>query len=428
MDKPIPKKRWSTRKLATIGGGLLLAALLIYLVSVSGGNSRLRVDADRISIAQVERGAFEEYVPINGSVQPHTTVYLDLEEGGIVEKIYAQGGVPVEKGDLILSFTNATAQKSHIDSESQLLRALNELRTQKINLTQSHLSSQERLLDLNKNILDAERRFNQLQQLKKNNSPSVTQDEFETARDDLNYLKEKRVLLQERIHQEGILREQQEQSIDESIERTDRSLAILSRIMDSLEVRAPISGHLSSISAEVGQSFTRGQRIGQIDQLDSFKVNAAIDQYYISKVKIGQRGSFEFDGQTYELEISKIYPEVINDSFSVDMEFVSDLANGIKRGQTLQIDLSLSESNTTNIVSKGGLYRYTNGRWAYKISEDGKSAHRVPIVAGRQNPQMFEVLEGLNVGDWIITSGYDTYNDVDELIFSEPVTNSLATR
>lgn len=421
MDRAIPKKKWPASKILMLAGGVGFIALLGFVFFGGSGGTRLNIDTSRISVAQVKEGEFQEYIPITGSVQPHTTVFLDLEEGGIVERVYTQGGVPVKKGDLILSFNNVTAQQRNIDSESRQLDTLNQLRSQKINLTQNYLQSQERLLDTNKQILDAERRFKQLEKMRQSDSSIVSQDEYETARDNLAYLTERRVLQEERIRQEGILKAQQEQSIDDSIERTNRSLEILSRIMDSLEVRAPIDGYLSSMNAEVGQSFNKGQRIGQIDQLDSFKVRADIDQYYISRVSPGQIGTFDFNNQTFQLQVDKIYSEVVNQAFQVDMEFVGNLANGIRRGQTLQIDLSLSESSTTKVVSKGGFYRHTNGRWVYKVAEDGLSATRIPIVSGRQNPQSFEILEGLEVGDWIITSGYDTYNDVDVLNFSEPM-------
>ncbi len=421
MDRAIPKKKWPASKIMLLAGGGGFIALIIYLFSASGGGTRLSVDPSRISIAQVEEGEFQEYIPITGAVQPHTTVYLDLEEGGIVEQIHIQGGVPVKKGDLILSFTNAAAQKSHIDSQSRLLDTLNQARTQKFSLTEKFLQRQEQMLALDKEIQDAERRYKRVNQLVDSPSTDISKDDFEALRDNVTFLKQRKVLLNERIRQENILKEQQEQSIDDSIERTNQGLQILSRIIDSLEVRAPIDGHLSSMNAEIGQNFTRGQRIGQIDQLDSFKVRADIDQYYISRVAPNQVGTFDFGGQTFNLEVDKIYPEVVNDSFQVDMEFVGNLANGIKRGQTLQIDLSLSESSTTKLVNKGGFYRHTNGRWVYKVSADGLSATRVSIVAGRQNPQSFEILEGLETGDWIITSGYDTFNDADTLNFSTPL-------
>ncbi|GAB1264149.1 efflux RND transporter periplasmic adaptor subunit [Aurantivibrio infirmus] len=420
MDRAIEKKKWPASKIITILVGLTTGILLIYLLSNQQG-SRLKVDVNRISTAQVKVGEFQEYIPITGNVLPHTTVFLDLEEGGIVEKIYVQGGVPIEKGDLILGFSNTTVQKQNIDSETRLLENLNQLRNSKYANIRQNLQLKDQLLDLDQQILETEKTFQRYELLIDNPNAPLPKEQYETTRDQLIYLKEKRKLLNERIRQETILQEQQNEQIDDSIERVNRSLEILTKIIDSLEVRAPISGHLSSMNAEIGQNFTRGQRIGQIDQLGSFKVRADIDQYYISRVTVGQQGSFDFNGTEYRLEVSKIYPEVSNGAFQVDLEFIGNIANGIKRGQSLQIDLALGESKNSKLVAKGGFYRHTNGRWVYKVSEDGLSASRVDIVAGRQNPQNFEILEGLETGDWIISSGYDVFNDADTLTFSEPV-------
>lgn len=401
---------------ASLGVGVLA---LVYLVATSG-TTRLNIESSRLSVAQVQEGEFQEYVPINGTVQPMTTVYLDLEEGGIVEKIYVEGGNPIKKGELILSFSNTAAQKQNIETETRLLENLNLLRNSKITLTQSNLMLKDQLLDLNHKIVEQEKTFKRFERLVDRPNPEISREAFETARDLLKYYKDKRALLEERIRQEKILEVQQNAQIESSIERVERNLEILAKIIDSLEVRAPIDGHLSTLSAEIGQSFQRGERIGQIDQLDSFKVRADVDQYYISKVAIGQHGTFEFDGRTHRLEIVKIYPEVTEGLFQVDMSF-DEVPSGIKRGQTLRIDLSLSEVKRTNIVAKGAFYKHTNGRWAYRVAADGRSARRTNIVVGRQNPQSVEVLEGLVPGDWILTSGYESFNNVDELTFPEAI-------
>mgnify|MGYP001159223885 CR=1 FL=1 len=419
MDRPIEKKIWTPQRAVIAASTVAGVAALIYLVATSG-TTRLSVESDRLSVAQVKEGDFQEYVPINGTVQPLTTVYLDLEEGGIVEKIYVEGGNPIKQGELILSFSNSTAQKQNIETETRLLENLNLLRNSKITLTRSQLMLKDQLLDLNHKIAEQEKTFARYERLMTAPNSQISKEQFETARDLLTYYKDKRTLLEERIRQEKILEQQQTAQIDSSIERVERNLHILAKIIDSLEVRAPIDGHLSTLSAEVGQSFQRGQRIGQIDQLDSFKVRGDIDQYYISKIALGQHGTFEFNGQAYRLEVVKIYPEVTNGMFHVDLRF-DQLPGGIKRGQTLRIDLSLSESKRTHLVAKGGFYKHTNGRWAYRLASDGKSARRTSIVVGRQNPQSVEVLEGLAAGDWILTSGYDRFNDVDELTFSGPV-------
>jgi len=281
----------------------------------------------------------------------------------------------------------------------------------------------DELLDLDYKIVDLEKTFARYEQLIRGPTPTLalSREQYENTRDQLAYMKNKRVLLQERIRKETELQEQQSSQIDSSIERVNRNLDLLSKIVESLEVRAPIDGQLSTLNAEVGQGFQRGQRVGQIDQLDSFKVQADIDQYYISTVATGQTGTFEFDGRSYELKVTKVYPEVTKDTFRVDLAFATGIPDGIKRGQTLQIDLRLSESKRTFVVDKGGFYRYTNGRWAYLVASDGSSARRTNIVLGRQNPQSVEVLQGLKAGDSIITSNYDSFNDVDVLAFSQPL-------
>ena len=428
MDELIEKKTWSFKRLLTIGLIGLVAVAIIYTLFSGPNTSSLTVATERISIDQVRVGEFAEYVPVVGRVRPKVTVYLDLEEGGIVEEIFIESGNRVDKGDLILGFSNSAVQKNNIDSETRLLENLNQLRNSKISLTEQNLILKEQLLDLNFSILELERTFARYKRLHNEQNTILSLEQFESARDRLSYLIDKKKLLEERIAQESILRERQSTQVDDSIERVNRSLSILTQIMGSLVLRAPISGYLSSMSAEVGQNFSRGQRVGQIDQLDQFKVTVSIDQYYISRVAVEQVGEFDFGGQSYQLRINKIHPEVAEDAtFQVDMEFVSTVPGGIKRGQSLQIDLNLSASRTANLVTKGGFYRHTNGRWVYQISDDGARAYRVDLVPGRQNPESFEVLEGLVPGDWIISSSYDGFRDVDELILEPPtqLTKSL---
>ncbi len=215
------------------------------------------------------------------------------------------------------------------------------------------------------------------------------------------------------------MNDNQLEQANNSIKRTNLSLDLLGKSVESLEVRAPISGHISSINAEIGQNIGPGQRIGQIDILDSFKIRAGIDQYYISKVTVGTRGKFSLDGVTYDAEVRKTYPEVINNQFIVDIGFVGEPPKGIKRGQVLTIELIFSEPGQSLMVTKGGFYQQTGGRWVYLVSKDRKTAYRANIRLGRQNPRYVEILEGLREGDWVITSGYDTFREADILIFNE---------
>ncbi len=421
MDEAIERDPLPLSKVLFIGAVGVVVVVLGWTILGGSNPTSLSIDSERVSVDQVRIGDFEEYIPVTGNVQPETTVYLDLQEGGIVEQIYIESGTKVRKGDIILGFSNTAVQKNNIDSETRLLENLNQLRNSKISLTEKNLLLKDQLLDLSFSIQELERTFERYELLNSQQNTNLSREKYESTRDQLAYLREKKALLEERIVQESRLRQQQSQQVDDSIERVDRSLAILSQIAESLELRAPIGGFLSSMNAEIGQNFQRGQRIGQIDQLDSFKVAATIDQYYIAKVSTGQEGTFEFGGQSFRLRIEKIYPEVNNDAFQVDLTFAGSGPAGIKRGQSLQIELSLSEAKTTNLVSKGGFYRYTNGRWVYRVSDDGSRAHRVDVVPGRQNPESFEVLEGLSVGDWIVSSSYEAFRDVDELVFEQPL-------
>jgi HlyD family secretion protein len=403
-------------------GALTLAALFVaWQVLSRTGSSRLSIDSTRITTGMVGQGTFREYYPFDGSVEPFTSVYLDIEEGGRVEKIFAEGGAHVEKGDLILRFSNAQAQRTSIETETRLLETLDANRNTEFNSARSSLLQQEALLDLDHEIIDVQAKFNRYDALMKTPDSPISMEQYETTRDQLAYLKKRRVLLAERIRQEDILSDNQLQQAKKSIVRLNENMELLNRIVQSLEVRAPISGYLSTIDAQVGQNINRGQRIGQIDLLDKFKIRARIDQLYISRVVVDTPGHVSLDGKSWDVKVQKVYPEVKNSLFEADIVFTDAVPESLKRGQSVTVELSFGAPSQTLIVSKGGYYQQTGGRWVYLVSKDGKTAHRVEVKLGRQNPRQVEVLEGLTDGDRIITSGYDSYNNADELRFSEAI-------
>ena len=412
MDRTIEKKRWSV--------GRIILIFFIYLIVSRSGTTRLKIDPTRMTVSQVKYGDFREYYPFDGTVVPVTSVYLDIEEGGRVEEIFVEGGQSIQKGERILRFSNDTLQRNSIDTETRLLENLDTLRNTQFNRAQSKLLLRDTLLDMNYKILKLEKKHKRYKVLKEDDIV-LSDEQYEDVSDELKYQIAKRDLLKERIKQEDMLSEKQVEQANKSIERLSVSLDLLAKTMDSLEVRAPISGHLSSINAEIGQTISRGQRIGQIDILDRLKIRAGIDQYYNSKVNADTKGKFSLDGKSFEVAVMKIYPEIINNQFNVDMAFIGDPPEGIKRGQTLTVELDFSESEQRLMVTKGGFYQETGGRWVYLISEDGKTAGRVDIRLGRQNPRYVEVLEGLKEGDMVITSGYDTFKEADTLIFDEPI-------
>ncbi len=311
MDKPIKKRVFTPGRIVFFTCSILVLAFLAYaLTTRSGklaGKPRLKVDPSRLTFSKVEYGEFREYYPFDGMVEPVTSVYLDVETGGRVDQIFVEGGKFVQKGDLILRFSNASLQRNSIDTESRLLETLDIQRNTQFNRAQNKLTLKDTLLDLNYQILKLEDKFKRYGSLGED-SGVLSEEEYKTIKDQLTYMKNKRDLLEERIKQEDLLGEVQTEQANKSIERLNVSLDLLEKTVESLDVRAPISGYLSSIDAEIGQNIGPGKRIGQIDLLDKLKLRADIDQYYISRVSLGTKGKFSFDGNNYALEVQKIYP------------------------------------------------------------------------------------------------------------------------
>ena len=418
MDKVIEKPKWTVhRSLPYVVAAVIV--ILGALVIQRSNTSRLSVDSSRLSVSTIQTGEFREYYPFDGIVVPETSVYLDLEEGGRVEKIFTKVGQWVEKGTPILLISNTSLQRTTIDSENQLLENLDQISNSQIARAQGKLTLKDQLLDMNYKINELEKKFTRYEQLSSSQNNMLTREDYEKVRDELTYQKGKRDLLQERIIQEDTLAERQLDRANDSVERLNKSLVLLSKLVDSLQVTAPISGQLSSISAEIGQNIGRGERIGQIDILDKLKIRVAVDQYYASNVVVGTEGKFKLDGAEHAVVVDKIYPEVVKNSFSVDVNFVGSVPDNIRRGQSLTVELNWGMPKKALMIGKGGFYQHTGGRWVYRVSKDGSTASKVDVRLGKQNPLFIEVLEGLQEGDRVITSGYDTFNDVAQLQLSE---------
>jgi len=421
MDKIIEKKGRPASHWAVIATIPLIMGLVIWQIASHASSSRLSVDPARLTTALVMQGEFREYYPSDGTIEPAVSVYLDVEEGGRVDEVLAEGGQHVEKGDLILRFSNATLQRTSIDTETQLLENLDIQRNTEFNRAQSGLLLKETLLDLDYQILELQSKYRRYEALIAKGNDAISAETFEATRDRLQYLKDKRTLMAERIRQEDLMSASQIAQAQKSIERLNASMDLLGRIVKSLEVRAPISGHLSTIDAQVGQNVPRGQRIGQIDVLDHFKVRVRIDQFYIARVEVGTPGHVNLEGKTWSVKVQKVYPEVKDNAFEADVVFDGDAPASLKRGQTVTVELSFGSPTRGLRVTKGGFFQQTAGRWVYLIAPDGQSARRTTVRLGRQNPREVEVLEGLREGDRIITSGYDSFNGVDELRFTGPL-------
>jgi len=419
MDRPLERKRFPPARIVLLVGAALTFAAAIQLIATRSGATTLRVEPSRLTTAVVEQGEFRDYYPVDGRIEPATTVYLDVQEGGRVEEIFVAGGHPIAKGELIMRLSNANLQRSAIETETRLIENLDLLRNSQLTRAQSSLQLKDALLDLEHQIIEIENRYARYRRLEAEGD--ISKEVIESTRNDLVRLNGKRELLKQRIEREEVVGHNQLTQAKESIERLTLSIDLLRRIVDSLDVRAPIDGFLSSINAEIGENIVPGRRIGQIDQLDAFKMRASIDQYYLSRVEIDTPGKIELGGETYAVAVKRIYPEVVNDVFTVDINFVGAPPPGLRRGQRLTIELSFGASTQGLIVERGGFVQHSGGRWVYLIAADGRSARRAPVRFGRQNPRYLEVLEGLRPNDRIVTSSYTTFNDVDELEFTDPV-------
>jgi HlyD family secretion protein len=426
MDRVIEKQGRPLTQWVLIAAGALVAIFIVWQLFVRTGSSRLRVDSTRLNTAVVEKGLFSEYYPFDGSVEPATSVYLDVEQGGRVEKIFVEGGAKVQKGDLIMRFDNVSAQRSAIETETRLLETLDTYRNTEFNKATSSLQRQDTLLDLDHQLQDLEARFRRYDTLMKTPNSPISQEQYETTRDQLKFLRSRRELMAERIRQEEIMSNNQLELARRSIARMNESRELLSRSMEAMEVRAPITGSLSTIDAEVGQNVPPGKRIGQIDVLDGYKIRTHIDQAYNGRVQVGTPGHVTLDGKSWDVKVQKVYPEVRQNIFDADVVFADEVPTSLRRGQTVTVELNFSSPKESLIVAKGSFYQHTAGRWVYLVAADGKTAHRVDVQLGRQNPRQVEVLEGLKEGDRIVASGYDGYNDLDELKFSEAITTQQA--
>jgi len=421
MDRLIEKPRWSARNITLSAGGAIAIFVLAILIVASPQGSTIRIDPARVTIATVQQGDFHEFIPVIGTVEPIRTVFLSAVEGGQVADVLIEDGSAVEQGQLILQLDNADVQKESIGTESRLFENLSQLRNTRIALAEKELRLKEELLDTDYRILQLEKQLARLRGIESRSANSVAEQEITNIVDELDYRRGQKEIIEARIIQERTLREQQLTYVDATIERVERNLAIIAESLKNLEVHAPISGQLSLQRIEIGQNIVKGENLGQIDILDAMKVRARVDQYYLAKVVIGLRGSFEFNNRAHTLEVTKIYPDVADDMFEVDMEFVDEPPAGIRRGQSAQISLSLSDPSLALLLRKGGFYNSTGGRWIYLLGPDGEDAVRREIRIGRQNPQFFELMDGLEPGARVITSSYDMFGNASRIEFEQPV-------
>ncbi|WP_282018451.1 efflux RND transporter periplasmic adaptor subunit [Salegentibacter mishustinae] len=416
MDIPLKKKRFTTKKIAIIGGSVLIVALIVFVLISSTGKSKLNVEKERISISEVKKGNFQENIPVNGVVLPIKTIYLDAMEGGRVEERFVEDGKMMEKGEPIIRLSNTDLELSLVNQETSVYNLLTQMQISQNAARQNTINRRNNLTDVENQFVEAKRLYKLNEKLYKKGA--VGKQDFLESKNNYNYQKEKLNLARQVLAQDSTAVNQEARQAKESYQRTRKALQLMRKKVEDLVVRAPIDGQLTALDAEIGQSKSKGERLGQIDVVSAYKVRAEIDEHYISRIFNGQRGEFNFNGKKFQLEIKKVYTQVSNGRFQVDMHFLEEAPDKIRRGQSLQIKLALSQEKEAVLVSKGGFFQQTGGNWIFKISEDGESAYRTPIQLGSQNTEYYEVLGGIEPGDRVITSSYSNFGEIEELVFN----------
>ncbi|MBK8518121.1 MAG: efflux RND transporter periplasmic adaptor subunit [Saprospiraceae bacterium] len=414
MDRVIPKKTWTKKRLLTIGGITGIALLIGAAFYFTSGKSRLNVDKERITINEVKKGPFQERIPVNGTVLPLTTIYLDALEGGRVEEKFVEDGAIMKKGQPILRLSNTDLELSLVNQQTAVYNLLTQMQISQNAAQQNTVNRLNSLTDANSQLKEAERVYTLNKKLYE--QKVIGAQEFKQSENNYFYLLEKKKLSVQLLLQDSTSNVQQLNQAKQSYIGSQNALSVMRKKVGDLIVRAPIDGQLTSLDAEIGQSKNKGERLGQLDVISGFKARVDIDEHYISRIFIGLTGLTTLSGKDYKLIIKKVYTQVTNGRFQVDMEFDGAVPDGIRRGQTLQIRIALSDETEAVLVPKGGFYQQTGGNWIFKVSENGVKAYKVDIQIGRQNPDYYEVISGLNPGDKVVTSSYENYGNMQELI------------
>jgi HlyD family secretion protein len=412
MDRVVAKKTPLGRKV-TYGAGAVLAALFIWwLVGMLLGGRTLSVNSQRVYVSDVTVGTFEDFIPLRGRLVPRSTVYLDAIEGGRVEEVLVEDGAVVSAGDPIARLSNTNLQLEVLGREAAVTEQLNNMRTIELQLEQNRLSHKRNLVEIDYQIIRLNRAIDRQRELLAKNM--VSQSTVDELQDELDYYTNRREVTLESQATDARLQEQQLGQLRDAGEQLETSLAFARKNLEDLNVKAPVDGKLSGFNIEIGQSIERGGRLGQIDDPDGYKLNVQIDEYYLGRVDIGQVATAESGRNTYDLRVSKIYPQVNNGQFEVDM-FFEDQPDNMRRGQTMQVRLTLGDNSDAILIPNGSFYQETGGNWIFVVAPDGTEAVKRTVRLGRRNTDFIEVLDGLEPGERVITSPYTSYVGMDRL-------------
>lgn len=413
MDRIIePKKGISRYKKWLLIISIPIAAILLIYGVASNGSS-LKVEGDRLRTSVISKQRFDDVIALQGRVEPLRSFFLDAVEGGTVQEVFAEAGEQVTEGQPLLRLTNTSLMLDFMNRETQIVEQINNLRNTRIQMELNERQLQEQVLDIAFERENMQRQHAIDTTLYSNNV--ITRQDYENSIARHSYLEDKQDLLENSYVKNKQFRALQMQRIDQSIEMMERNLQAIRQNLENLTVKAPMSGQLTSLNAEIGESKQRGENLGRIDVLDGYLIIAQVDEHFLGRVSVGQSAFFTSGGQRYDLELSKVYPEVSNNQFEIEFTFIDSIPEGIRRGQGLNLRLALSQSEKAILVERGAFYSSSGGKWVFVMNADGTEAYKRNVKLGRQNPDYIEVLEGLEPGETVITSSYDTYSDYDHI-------------
>ncbi len=414
MDRKIEVKKGFKTKHIYILIGIIFLGFLVWLL-LSSSTSTYRTELDKLTITEVSQAEFKDYISIIGTVEPKTTIYLDVEEGGkVVEKLIDEGEL-VKKGDVILRLINNDLKLQILNTESSLAYQANELRNTLINMEQQKISNKQQILSIDSDIIRQKRQYEQNQLLFERGF--ISKEVYLRSKEDYDLSLQDRQLRYQRMVQDSIFRENQKTQMNSSLNNMKQNLEMVRERLENLNIKAPADGQLGSLDIEIGQSINRGERIGQLHILNNFKVLAEVDEHYIDRVRRELSASMQRNDQEFILKTKKVYPEVRDGRFKVDLIFDGKSPENLRTGQTYHIKLELGQAVEATLLSRGGFFQSTGGQWVFVLDESGRFATKRNIKIGRQNSQYFEVLEGLQTGEKVITSSYDTFGDNERIDF-----------
>lgn len=413
MDRQIEKKSFLRRYAWYIVAAAALAALLVWIVLGTTANT-MTIDASDITISDVTRGKFDDYVRLNGQVLPIQVVQISPEEGGIVREKVVEEGTRVRKGDVILRLSNSNLDLQILNAEAELAEKQNLLRNTQVAMQQDRLNNRTEQATLDTDCDRKRRAYEQNARLYKERL--ISKEVYLQSREDYNLARRKQSLISQRLKQDSIYRHVQMAQMEDNLDNMRKNVLLVRDRKNKLEVRSAIDGELGLLDVELGQNIAAGQNIGQINDLSDFKVQAQIDEHYIDRVRPGLSASFSRDGKTYLLRVRKVYPEVRNGTFRTDFVFVGERLAQMRSGQTFYVELALGKSQQATLIPRGTFFQTTGGNWIFVLDKSGRKAYRRNISIARQNPQYYEVTDGLEPGERVITSGYEAFKDNEVLV------------